>query len=242
MKGKPLTENRKILLVTDTTECNRNETFNIPSLSEIDQPPSKQLEDIESQIKNVKSRLGLKIDEEVEEAELRRLVENSRKKPVDIINNERSIIMDTSRDVQESIPSNKDRNESLDDKTQDGNVTKEHSKIVFSKDDFRSPSRSPPKRKSIMNRLGKYGDTASRSVLSRLGSYSKNENHKESHNRNGEYRSEKINKLRETKELYTREKNKKMSEEKDGGFNRNSRDLRSHLSQSGSVLSVKKVI
>ncbi|KAL3265442.1 hypothetical protein HHI36_009645 [Cryptolaemus montrouzieri] len=170
---KSLSETRKIILMSNNSV---DGNFNIPSISEVDHSNVKELQEIEQQIKSVKSRLGLKIEEDVEEAELRKLVEESRKKGIDtdaarkvlnsgldILSNGRVSEVDTSK-IQ-VLP----ETEALNTEQKNGgdcvSRKREHVRITFSKNDFQTPPRSPPRKKSVLDRLGKYGDVKDSSLF-----------------------------------------------------------------------------
>ncbi|XP_060530224.1 zinc finger CCCH domain-containing protein 14 isoform X2 [Cylas formicarius] len=59
-----LSGRRKIVLLNDKNVCDDN--FDIPLLSEVNDSNEKELEEIEKKIKNVKSRLGLLVESDVE--------------------------------------------------------------------------------------------------------------------------------------------------------------------------------
>ncbi|XP_045481171.1 zinc finger CCCH domain-containing protein 14 isoform X1 [Harmonia axyridis] len=242
---KSLTENRKIVLIPDKPQNSLNQSFDIPSLSEIEQPSLMELKDIESQIKNVKSRLGFKIDQEVDESELQQLIENNKKIPneCEISSNRRQAIRESKYGTNSNITGIEDnpkRIEFGDTNDHSSNVRKEHSKIIFSKKDFRSPSRSPPRKKSIHDRLGTYGDEKTKSVLSRLGNYSLNEKKEDSNTKRTHSKYVKERKLKEIRVSDIREKNKSILVKngvlQSGGV----KDLRSQLSVGGSVMAKNK--
>ncbi|XP_044749183.1 zinc finger CCCH domain-containing protein 14 [Coccinella septempunctata] len=239
---KSISENRKIVLMTDSSQ--NNDT--IPPTLEVEQPSLKQLEDIETQIKNVKSRLGFKVDEDIEESELRKLVEDSRRKStVDkVLRNERKIVLDTSKTEEAASQVIGDKDGSVKESNfnnDDSNIRKEHSKIVFSKDDFRSSSRSPSRKKSVLDRLGTYGDGSSKSVMSRLGNFQWNDGNRETDKRCEDLRYRNTRKSKDVKDQHVREKNRKSAVERNGeSQSKSGKDLRSHLSRGGSSLPFKK--
>ncbi|KAK9870253.1 hypothetical protein WA026_006339 [Henosepilachna vigintioctopunctata] len=191
---KTISGSRKIQVVSnvspeDEISQKSDKIFDIPSICEVDKSNYNKLQEIENQIKNVKSRLGLKVEDDVEEAELRRIVENSRNKSKEqltdtpsnfeekLLSNGRHIELDTSKNIQ--LLPNKEY--SVEKKTENVgacgknniydqacSMKKEHSRIIFSKNDFQDTPCSLPKRKSVLERLGKFGDNQEKSSLPRV--------------------------------------------------------------------------
>nr|CAI5868797.1 unnamed protein product [Callosobruchus analis] len=167
-----IADNRKITIIHGSE--NMQDNFDIPLLSEVNASNTESLKDIEQRIRNVKSRLGLLVDSDIEiELDEKDPIEDiSLRKLKELRNSEvkeeskRETLENSNAEAQsssiESNPSTRNNMENTDFSPNIDEKKSKHKPITFDGD---SP---PPKKLSVLERLGKKPTEISKSDFKRM--------------------------------------------------------------------------
>nr|CAH7725984.1 unnamed protein product [Callosobruchus chinensis] len=166
-----IAENRKITIIHSTEDM--QDKFDIPLLSEVNASNKESLKDIEQRIKNVKSRLGLLVDSDIEIelddkdpgedislrklAEMRNITEVKEEGKQETLEN--SNIEEAPSSSIESNPSTTNNMENTDSSPNIDEKRSKHKLITFEDDSI------PPKKPSVLERLGKKPTEISKSDI-----------------------------------------------------------------------------
>uniref|UniRef100_A0A6P7FJY4 Zinc finger CCCH domain-containing protein 14 n=1 Tax=Diabrotica virgifera virgifera TaxID=50390 RepID=A0A6P7FJY4_DIAVI len=126
-----------------------NTEFNTSIFSEMNSTAAKDLEEIERKIRNVKSRLGITVDSDVDEEMLLKL-KTEQVKSETTVDKENSVEREVELQIEDQT------SDPMDDSDHQTSYTPEKPKrpspITFEKEDF---STTPPRKSSVLSRLGK---------------------------------------------------------------------------------------
>lgn len=131
--------------VKNSTSRDKNNVgeFDIPLLSDVNSSNENDLKEIEAKIRNVKSRLGIVVDGDVDEELLRIKLEEAKENTIRqqpfISPNEREVVLNKEEEEDDRISYTPEKQH-------------RHSPITFEKEDF---SKTPPRKTSVLSRLGK---------------------------------------------------------------------------------------
>ncbi|CAG9826711.1 unnamed protein product [Diabrotica balteata] len=133
----------------NTDEETSNTEFSTSIFSEMNSTAAKDLEEIERKIRNVKSRLGITVDSDVDEEMLIKL-KTEKVKTETPVHKENSVEREVELQIEDQ------GTDPMDDSDHQTSYTPEKPKrpspITFEKEDF---STTPPRKSSVLSRLGK---------------------------------------------------------------------------------------
>ncbi|XP_072376389.1 uncharacterized protein [Diabrotica undecimpunctata] len=133
----------------NTDEETSNTEFNTSIFSEMNSTAARDLEEIERKIRNVKSRLGITVDSDVDEEMLIKL-KTEKVKTETPVHKENSVEREVELQIEDQ------GTDPMDDSDHQTSYTPEKPKrpspITFEKEDF---STTPPRKSSVLSRLGK---------------------------------------------------------------------------------------
>ncbi|VEN48355.1 unnamed protein product [Callosobruchus maculatus] len=168
-----IAENRKITIIHGGE--NMQDKFDIPLLSEVNASNAESLKDIEQRIRNVKSRLGLLVDSDIEIElddkdpredmslrkfeDLKNITEVKEESKQETFEN--SNVEEAQSSSIESNPSTTNHMENIESSPNINEKRTKHKPITFEDDS------SPPKKLSVLERLGKKPTEISKSDFKR---------------------------------------------------------------------------
>ncbi|XP_056642255.1 zinc finger CCCH domain-containing protein 14 [Diorhabda sublineata] len=188
----------------NSTSIDKNNAgeFDIPLLTDINSSSENDLKEIEAKIRNVKSRLGIVVDGDVNEEILRIKIEEAKNNTIQQVErysspNEREVVLNEEEQDEISYTPEKPHR---------------HSPIRFEKEDF---VKTPPRKPSILSRLGK-----------RVAISSESEQKKKKTNFSDTTKEESNFERNSDKQRYKRDEDKKRSSERKFSRNRKELDVR----------------
>ncbi|XP_057670821.1 zinc finger CCCH domain-containing protein 14 [Diorhabda carinulata] len=188
----------------NSTSIDKNNAgeFDIPLLTDINSSSENDLKEIEAKIRNVKSRLGIVVDGDVNEEILRIKIEEAKNNTIQLEErysspNEREVVLNEEEQDEISYTPEKPHR---------------HSPIRFEKEDF---VKTPPRKPSILSRLGK-----------RVAISSESEQKKKKTNFSDTTKEESNFERNSDKQRYKRDEDKKRSSERKFSRNRKELDVR----------------